>query len=79
LRSLLAWDISERWPLRPCAVETINSAWLDAASQQVACLDGLVVHPMEGVGHFPMLEAPADFNARASSILRRHLPAAGAA
>jgi pimeloyl-ACP methyl ester carboxylesterase len=79
LRSLLAWDIGTRWPARPCAVETINSAWLDTACEQVAGLDGLRVHALDGVGHFPMLEAPARFNALARAILARHLGPAHAA
>jgi len=79
LRSLLEWDIAARWPLLACPVETINSAWLDAAAQPAAGLPGLVTHAMAGVGHFPMLEAPARFNALARSILERHRPGLGAA
>lgn len=79
LRSLLAWDIGARWPARRCAAETINSAWLTEACAQVADLDGLRVHPLDGVGHFPMLEAPTRFNALARSILDEHLGPAVAA
>jgi sigma-B regulation protein RsbQ len=77
LGTLLGWDIGDRWPARPCPAETINSAWLDDACQQVAGLTGLRVHPLDGVGHFPMLEAPARFNALARAILDRHLGPAG--
>jgi len=51
LEALLAWDIEARWPLLPCPVETINSAWLARGSEPIA-LDGLKVHAMEGVGTF---------------------------
>ncbi len=78
LRSLLDWDIGSIWPSVPCPVETINSAWLDNASRRVEGLAGLVVHPMDGVGHFPMLEAPERFNALARAILERHLGPAAA-
>jgi pimeloyl-ACP methyl ester carboxylesterase len=71
LRGLLAWDITSRLPALQCEIETINSAWLDRSCNQVAGLDGVRVHPIEGVGHFPMLEAPETFNALALAVLNR--------
>lgn len=72
LGALLAWDIGPRWPQLACPVETINSALLAPGIERLA-LDGLVVHAMAGVGHFPMMEDPAAFNALALSILERRL------
>ena len=71
LGALLDWDIEARWPLLPCPVETINSVMLVENSEGPQ-LDGLRVHAMDGVGHFPMLEAPERFNAIARAALRRH-------
>ena len=71
LEGLLDWDIELRWPLRRAPVETINSK--EGALREVQILlDGLGVHILEGVGHFPMLEAPEAFNAALLAILRRH-------
>jgi pimeloyl-ACP methyl ester carboxylesterase len=70
LDALLAWDIDDRWPLLSCAVETINSALLASPAHEIE-LAGLRDHAMTGVGHFPMLEAPARFNAALRAILER--------
>jgi pimeloyl-ACP methyl ester carboxylesterase len=70
LAALLRWDIESRWGLVHCPAETINSALL-ARKNEALSLDRLTVHEMEGVGHFPMLEDPAAFNALASVILER--------
>jgi len=70
LGALLEWDVEERWPSLACAVETINSARLASPAHEIE-LAGLRVHAMDGVGHFPMLEAPARFNAALRAILER--------
>jgi pimeloyl-ACP methyl ester carboxylesterase len=72
LEALLAWDIAARWPKLTVPVATINSAMLTRARETLV-LDGLDLHEMEGVGHFPMMEDPATFNALALSILRARL------
>jgi pimeloyl-ACP methyl ester carboxylesterase len=71
LDALLAWDIEARWPLMRSPIETINSAMLAEKSELLA-LDGLRVHTMDAVGHFPMLEDPERFNALARATLDRH-------
>ncbi len=73
LEGLLAWDIAARWSRVSCPVETINSAAL--ALPEALRLERLTVHAMAGVGHFPMLEAPARLNALVSGIFARLLPA----
>jgi pimeloyl-ACP methyl ester carboxylesterase len=70
LDALLTWDIDARWPLLDRAVETINSAFL-ARRNETIVLDRLVVHELEGVGHFPMLEDPAAFSAALGAIIAR--------
>lgn len=70
LEHLLAWDIEARWPALSVPVATINSAML-ARRNELLELDGLDVRLMEGVGHFPMMEDPAAFNALALEILLR--------
>jgi pimeloyl-ACP methyl ester carboxylesterase len=60
LDALLAWDVEERWPAVRCPVATINATML-ASPEHAIALDGLSVHLMDGVGHFPMLEAPERF------------------
>lgn len=70
LEALLDWDIEARWPRLQCPVETINSAVLAENGEQLA-LPGLVVHGMEAVGHFPMLEAPERFDALVLAVLAR--------
>ncbi len=76
LGGLLAWDVGSRLPALRCPIETINSAWIDRSCTRVPGLDRLRVHLMEGVGHFPMLEAPERFNALALAVLNRALAAA---
>lgn len=71
LEDLLDWDIERRWPLCRARVETINSIEGALRGAQVS-LEGLRIHDMDGVGHFPMLEAPKVFNAALLSILRQH-------
>ena len=71
LEALLAWDIEARWPLLRCPAETINSAALAENSEQIT-LPGLVVHSMDAVGHFPMLEAPERCDALLLTALARH-------
>jgi pimeloyl-ACP methyl ester carboxylesterase len=71
LESLLDWDIEQRWPLRRAPIETINSKRSALREAQIP-LDGLGVHILDGVGHFPMLEAPEAFNAALLGVLRRH-------
>jgi pimeloyl-ACP methyl ester carboxylesterase len=70
LAALLEWDVEARWPLLACAVETINSALLASPAHEIA-LARLRPHAMDGVGHFPMLEAPAPFNAALRAIVER--------
>jgi pimeloyl-ACP methyl ester carboxylesterase len=70
LEALLVWDIEARWPLVRCPVETINSGRLARTGERIA-LHRLIVHDMEGVGHFPMLENPTAFNTLAHAILAR--------
>jgi pimeloyl-ACP methyl ester carboxylesterase len=70
LGALLAWDVDERWPQLRAPVETINAAMLDAPEHAVP-LAGLRVHAMTGVGHFPMLEAPARFDAALRAVVDR--------
>jgi len=70
LGALLDWDIEERWPQLACPVETINAAMLDAPEYAIA-LPGLRVHSMTDVGHFPMLEAPARFDAALRAVVDR--------
>jgi len=72
LEALLAWDVEAKWRELAVPAVTINSALL-AARNELLDLPGLEIHPMEGVGHFPMLEDPAAFNALALGILARHL------
>jgi len=79
LAGLLAWDVGSRLPALHCPIETINSAWIDRTCTRVTGLDRLRVHLMEGVGHFPMLEAPERFNALALAVLTRALAPGGAA
>ena len=71
LRSLLEWNIAARWPEVPCQVETINSAPLSLGADTVPDLQGLQVHLMEGVGHFPMCEDPATLAVTIGEIVRR--------
>jgi len=71
LDALLAWDIEARWPLLRGPIETINSAMLAEKSEQLD-LDGLRIHALNAVGHFPMLEDPERFNAVTLAILKRH-------
>lgn len=71
LEGLLDWDIERRWPLYRAPVETINSKEGALRSAQIR-LEGLSVHVFDGIGHFPMLEAPKVFNAALLSILRQH-------
>jgi pimeloyl-ACP methyl ester carboxylesterase len=75
LEALLSWDIEARWPSVRAPVATIDSAWLARASPRLE-LPGLVVHELDGVGHFPMLEDPAAFNALARAIIEPYLRAA---
>jgi pimeloyl-ACP methyl ester carboxylesterase len=70
LEGLLDWDIERRWPLCHTPVETINSKEGALRGAQIP-LEGLSIHVLDGVGHFPMLEAPKVFNAALLSILRR--------
>jgi pimeloyl-ACP methyl ester carboxylesterase len=70
LRALLAWDIGERWPLVRVPVATINASLLESPAHAIA-LAGLEMHAMDGVGHFPMLEAPARFNALVRALTTR--------
>lgn len=72
LEELLAWDIHPRLAALAVPVETINSAWL-AERNELLSLDGVTIHAIDGVGHFPMLENPVRFNAMAREILGRHL------
>jgi pimeloyl-ACP methyl ester carboxylesterase len=78
LAQLLAWDIEARWPSVRCPVATINSAPLARQGRQLA-LAGLAVRELDGVGHFPMLEAPAAFAAGAREIYDAVVSAAGRA
>jgi pimeloyl-ACP methyl ester carboxylesterase len=71
LDALLNWDIEARWPLLRNPIETINSAMLAQKNEWLA-LDGLRVHSMDAVGHFPMLEDPERFNALVRGTLDRH-------
>jgi pimeloyl-ACP methyl ester carboxylesterase len=68
LGALLAWDAAARLPRLTCPVETINCALLESPEHAIP-LAGLRLHLMDGVGHFPMLEAPARFNAALREIL----------
>jgi pimeloyl-ACP methyl ester carboxylesterase len=70
LDALLTWDIDARWPLLDRDVETINSAFL-ARRNETIVLDRLVVHELDGVGHFPMLEDPAACSAALGAIIGR--------
>jgi pimeloyl-ACP methyl ester carboxylesterase len=70
LGALLDWDVEERWPHLTCPVETINAAMLDAPPYAIP-LPGLRLHPMTDVGHFPMLEAPARFDAALRAVVHR--------
>lgn len=72
LEALLNWDIAARWSALPCAAETINSAILSRGLEATGGLDGLRVHLMDRVGHFPPLEEPAAFAALMEDIVRRH-------
>jgi pimeloyl-ACP methyl ester carboxylesterase len=68
LGALLAWNAAARWPQLACPVATINCAMLESPEHAIA-LAGLRLHLMDGVGHFPMLEAPARFNAALRALL----------
>ncbi|HWJ72441.1 MAG TPA: alpha/beta hydrolase [Kaistia sp.] len=72
LEALLSWNIRPRWNLCPLPVATINSAVL-ARRNELIELAGLDVRLMEGVGHFPMLENPGEFNALLADVLKDHL------
>ena len=72
LEALLEWDIAARWSALPCPAETINSAILSRGTEPTSGLDGLRVHLMDRVGHFPMLEDPATLAAIMDEIVRRH-------
>ncbi|WP_188052352.1 alpha/beta fold hydrolase [Aureimonas fodinaquatilis] len=70
LRSLLEWDIEERWPLLRCAASTINSAELES-DEAIPCLSRLPVVHIAGSGHFPMMECPEEFNKVLSAAIPR--------
>ncbi len=74
LEALLAWDIELRWPLLRQPVATINSAWLARGATSLV-LPGLVVHELDDVGHFPMLEDSSGFNTLARTIVEPYLRA----
>lgn len=76
LDALLDWDLAARWSALPCAAETINSACLSKGIETVPGLDGLGVHLMDRVGHFPMLEDHAAFAMIMADIVQRHASAA---
>lgn len=61
LAALLAWDIETLWP-RLARVAAINSRPLAERCERID-LPGLDECLMDDVGHFPMLESPARFNA----------------
>ena len=73
LDALLDWDIETRWPLLPCGSETINSAILSQWTQPSPNLDGLRIHMMDGVGHFPMLEQPAMLTGLINDVVHRYV------
>jgi pimeloyl-ACP methyl ester carboxylesterase len=68
LGALLAWNAAARWPELGCPVATINCALLESPEHALP-LAGLRLELIDGVGHFPMLEAPARFNAALRAIL----------
>ncbi|MBZ9935739.1 alpha/beta hydrolase [Mesorhizobium sp. BR1-1-16] len=72
LEALLSWDIRPRWSLCSLPVTTINSAVL-ARRNELIELAGIDLRLMEGVGHFPMLENPSEFNALLSDVLKERL------
>ena len=69
LHALLEWNIASKWGAVPKPVVAINSAPLSRGMSRVE-LSGLVEIAMDGVGHFSMLEAPAEFNAILLRALR---------
>jgi pimeloyl-ACP methyl ester carboxylesterase len=68
LEALLRWDIAAVWPLPGIPAVAINSAML-ARRNELLTLDNLEIILMEGPGHFPMMEAPAAFNALLLEVL----------
>ena len=63
LEGLLDWDIEQRWPLHRAPVEAINSKEGALRGARIP-LEGLKLHVLDGVGHFPMLETPGTLQRR---------------
>ena len=72
LDALLSWDIAPRWAALTVPAVAINSA-LMARRNELIQLEGLDIHLLEDVGHFPMLEDPRAFNALLTDIIAAQL------